>query len=135
MARKIIKSMGGEPRGKTIALLGLTFKPNTDDMREAPSLFIIRALQDAGAIVRAHDPVGIRSATQLVQNVFFADDPYQAARQADALVIVTEWSIYRALDLSRIRELLRTPLIVDLRNVLSPDEAEHFGIKYVSVGR
>jgi UDPglucose 6-dehydrogenase len=135
MARKIIKAIGGEPRGKTIALLGLTFKPNTDDMREAPSLFIIRALQDAGAIVRAHDPVGIRSAKQLVQNVFFADDPYQAAEQADALVIVTEWSIYRALDLNRIKELLRTSLIVDLRNVLSPDEAEHFGIKYVSVGR
>jgi UDPglucose 6-dehydrogenase len=135
MARKITRALGGEPRGKTIALLGLTFKPNTDDMREAPSLFIIRALQDAGAIIQAHDPAGMNSAKPLLHDVSFAVDPYEAAKQADALVIVTEWSIYRALDLNLIKSLLRTPLIVDLRNVFSPEEVERCGIKYVSIGR
>jgi UDPglucose 6-dehydrogenase len=135
MARKVIKALGGTARGKTIAVLGLTFKPNTDDMREAPSLYIIQALQDAGAVIRAYDPAGMEAAKHLLTDVSFTHDPYEAAQEADALVIVTEWSVFRGLDLKRIRSLVGTPLIVDLRNVYSPGEVEGHGFKYVSIGR
>jgi UDPglucose 6-dehydrogenase len=135
VARKIVRAMGGDVRGKTVALLGLTFKPNTDDMREAPSLYIIQALQDAGATIRAYDPAGMEPAKKLVHDVAFEHDPYDAARGADALVIVTEWSAFRALDLAHIRELLRSPLIVDLRNIYPPDEVKAHGLQYVSIGR
>jgi UDPglucose 6-dehydrogenase len=135
MARKVIKALEGTARGKTIAVLGLTFKPNTDDMREAPSLYIIQALQDAGAIIRAYDPAGMEAAKHLLTEVSFTHDPYEAAQGADALVIVTEWSVFRGLDLKRIRSLVATPLIVDLRNVYSPGEVEGHGFKYVSIGR
>jgi UDPglucose 6-dehydrogenase len=135
MARKVIRALGGEVRGKTIAVLGLTFKPNTDDMREAPSLYIIQALQDAGAIIRAHDPAGMDAAKSVLHNVFFEKDPYETARTADALVIITEWSAFRALDLQRLKDLLRSPIIVDLRNVYSPDEVKPHGFSYVGIGR
>ena len=135
MARKIIAACGGSVRGKTIAILGLTFKPNTDDMREAPSLAVIMALQDAGALIRAYDPVGIEAARALTAGVTFAEDPYACADGADALTIITEWDAFRALDLDRIRTLLRQPILVDLRNIYRPEEVGAHGLTYVSVGR
>lgn len=134
MARKIVASCGGQVRGKTIALLGLTFKPNTDDMRESPALSITQALQDAGARVRAHDPQGMEQAKQMLRDVEYFDDPYACAEAADALVIVTEWEAFRALDLKQIARLLRTPLMVDLRNVYPPKEVVEHGLAYVGVG-
>jgi UDPglucose 6-dehydrogenase len=135
MARKVITACGGSVRGKTIALLGLTFKPNTDDMREAPSLAIIRGLQDAGANVRAYDPAGMALARTLLDNVAFAEDAYRCAEGAHALVLVTEWEAFRALDLGRIRDLLVTPILVDLRNVYRPDEVRRHGFSYTGIGR
>ena len=135
MGRKVLKAMGGDPRGRTVAVLGLTFKPNTDDMREAPALAIIQALQDAGVTVRAHDPEGMEQARPLLPDIAFAADPYAAAEGADALVIVTEWDEYRALDLRRLAGLLARPLVIDLRNIYPIAEAERAGIIYHSVGR
>jgi UDPglucose 6-dehydrogenase len=135
MARKIIAACGGNVRGKTIAILGLTFKPNTDDMREAPSLAIIAALQDSGARIRAYDPVGMDQARAVLADVTFAEDAYACASGADALTIVTEWDAFRALDLDRIRRLLRQPILVDLRNIYRPHEVTAHGLTYVSVGR
>ncbi|HXV01591.1 MAG TPA: UDP-glucose/GDP-mannose dehydrogenase family protein [Caulobacteraceae bacterium] len=134
MAGKIIAAMGGAVAGKTIGVLGLTFKPNTDDMRDAPSLDIIPALVAAGAKVQAFDPEG-HEARALLPGVDFKDGAYEAAGGADALVILTEWDQFRALDLDRIGELMAAPLIVDLRNIYSPDEARSRGFTYVSVGR
>jgi UDPglucose 6-dehydrogenase len=135
MGRKVIKAMGGEARGKTVAVLGLTFKPNTDDMRDAPSLSLIQALQDAGAEVRAYDPEGVEQARPLLKNVTFSDNPYAAIDGADAVVIVTEWDEFRALDLARVARTLRTPLLVDLRNIYPPEEAARHGLTLVGVGR
>jgi UDPglucose 6-dehydrogenase len=135
MARKVIQASGGDIRGKKVAVLGLTFKPNTDDMREAPSLSIIQALQDAGATVSAYDPEGMEPARQLLSGVDYAVDAYDAAAGADALVIVTEWNTFRALDLPRLREAMRTPLLVDLRNIYRRDDVVRAGFRYVSVGR
>ena len=135
MARKVVAALGGSVRGRRIGILGLTFKPNTDDMRDAPSLAIIAALQDGGAVIRAHDPEGVEQARPLLENVEYVDTPYAAAEGADALVLVTEWDAFRALDLKRIRGLLRTPVLVDLRNVYRPDEMAALGFTYVSVGR
>jgi UDPglucose 6-dehydrogenase len=135
MARKVIAACGGDVRGKTVAVLGLTFKPNTDDMREAPSLSIIAALQDAGAVIRAHDPEGAEQARAYLRDVTYAQSPYDCAAGADALVIVTEWDAYRALDLDRIRESLASPTIVDLRNIYPPEDMERRGFTYISVGR
>ena len=135
MARKVITACGGSVRGKTIALLGLTFKPNTDDMREAPSLAVIRGLQDAGANVRAYDPAGMALARTLLDNVAFAEDAYRCAEGAHALVPVTEWEAFRALDLGRIRDLLVTPILVDLRNVYRADEVHRKGFSYTGIGR
>src|SRR6476661_4827859 len=135
MARKVVTACGGSVRGKTIALLGLTFKPNTDDMREAPSLAIIRGLQDAGAHVRAYDPVGMDLARTILDGVTFAEDAYDCAEGAHALVLVTEWEAFRALDLGRIRGLLATPILVDLRNVYRADEVRRKGFSYTGVGR
>ncbi|WP_157218519.1 UDP-glucose dehydrogenase family protein [Flavisphingomonas formosensis] len=134
MGRKIIRAMGGRVRGKTVGLLGLTFKPDTDDMRDSPAIPIIRALQDAGAIVRAHDPEGMEQAKTMLSDVDFAADPYAVADGADALVIVTEWDAFRALDLKRIAALLATPTLVDLRNVYPAREAVAAGLEYVGVG-
>jgi UDPglucose 6-dehydrogenase len=135
MAEKIIKGMGGSVDGKLIAVLGLTFKPNTDDMREAPSLDIVPALQKAGAKVRAYDPAGVQEAEQLLNDVEFVAGPYQCAEGADALVIITEWNEFRALDLARVREKLKQPIIVDLRNIYDPADMEGHGFTYLSVGR
>lgn len=135
MGRKVIKAMDGDVRGKTVAILGLTFKPNTDDMRDAPSIAIIQALQDAGATIRAYDPEGVEQARKVLNDVTFSPNPYAAAEGADALVIVTEWDEFRALDLSRIAKGLKTPLLVDLRNIYPPAEAARAGLTLVGVGK
>ncbi|HEY4030028.1 MAG TPA: UDP binding domain-containing protein, partial [Caulobacteraceae bacterium] len=134
MAGKIIKAMGGSVAGRRIGVLGLTFKPNTDDMRDAPSLDIVPALQAAGAVVQAYDPEG-HEARQLLRDVEFKTGPYDAAENADALVIITEWDQFRALDLDRVKLLMRAPLVVDLRNIYRPDEMRARGFDYRSVGR
>jgi UDPglucose 6-dehydrogenase len=135
MARKVAAALGGSVRGKTVAVLGLTFKPNTDDMRDAPSIPLITALQDMGAQVRAYDPVGMENAKRELSNVEFADNPYACARGADALVIVTEWEQFRALDLDRLKGTMKQPVLVDLRNVYRHDEVARYGFSYDSVGR
>jgi UDPglucose 6-dehydrogenase len=135
MARKIIMALGGSVRGKKIALLGLAFKPNTDDMRDAPSLAIVASLAGDGAEVHAYDPESMEQARPLMPEVVFHDDAYSAIAGADALAIVTEWDAFRALDLERIKGLLREPLIVDLRNIYRPEEMRRRGFRYVSVGR
>ena len=133
MFRKIAAALGGSLRGKMIAVLGLTFKPNTDDMRDAPSIPLITALMDMGAIVRAYDPVGMEQARQVLAGIEFCDGPYDCARSADALVIVTEWEQFRALDFERLKAVMKQPVLVDLRNVYRPEELE--GFAYYSVGR
>jgi len=135
MARKVLAACGGSVRGKTIALLGLTFKPNTDDMRDAPSLAIVTALQDMGASVRAYDPEGMEAAAKLLNDVTYAPNAYACVEGADALVIVTEWDAFRALDLDRIKGLLRAPIVVDLRNIYRPDDMKKRGFSYTGVGR
>jgi UDPglucose 6-dehydrogenase len=135
MGRKVIAACGGTVRNASIAVLGLTFKPNTDDMREAPSLTIIRTLQDAGARITAYDPQGMEQAKSLLDNVAYAKDPYSCVKGAQAVVIITEWDEFRALNLGRIRSAMRTPVLVDLRNIYRPQEAIKQGFNYVSVGR
>jgi UDPglucose 6-dehydrogenase len=135
MARKVAAALGGELRGKTIAVLGLTFKPNTDDMRDSPSIPLVTALQDLGAKVRAFDPVGMEQAKPLLANVTFCDDAYSCAEGASALVIVTEWEQFRALDFARLKAVMERPVLVDLRNIYSPEEVARHGFVYESVGR
>ena len=135
MSRKIVAACGGEVRGKTIGVLGLTFKPNTDDMREAPSIDIIGDLLDKGARVVAYDPQGMRAAAELMDNVEYAASAYAVAENADALVIVTEWNEFRSLDLARLRQAMASPVLVDLRNVYSYEEVAKHGFTYFSVGR
>ncbi|HEY1544205.1 MAG TPA: UDP-glucose/GDP-mannose dehydrogenase family protein [Xanthobacteraceae bacterium] len=135
MARKVSNALGGNLRGKTIAVLGLTFKPNTDDLREAPSIPLITALKDMGARVRAYDPAGMAHADGEFPDVVFADGPYACADGADALVIVTEWEQFRALDLERIKQSMKHPVLIDLRNVYQPDEMAELGFVYDSIGR
>ena len=135
MVRKVRAACGGSVRGRTVAVLGLAFKPNTDDMREAPALSIVTALQDAGARVSAYDPEGMEQARRYLDNVQYAEDPYACAAGADVLVIVTEWDAFRALDLERIRDAMRQPVLVDLRNIYPPEEVARHGFTYVSVGR
>ncbi|CAH1672244.1 UDP-glucose 6-dehydrogenase [Hyphomicrobiales bacterium] len=136
MGRKVIAACGGAVRDKTIAVLGLTFKPNTDDMRDAPSLSIVQALQDAGATIRAFDPEGMEQArAMLPAGVTYCTDTYDCVTGADAAVIVTEWNIFRALDLDRVRGLMREPLLVDLRNVYRGEQVRGKGFRYVDIGR
>ena len=135
MARKVAHALGGELRGKTIAVLGLTFKPNTDDMREAPSIPLITALQDMGATVRVYDPIGMEQARNYIDKVTFCDDAYDCAQGASALVIVTEWEQFRALDFARLKETMVEPVLVDLRNIYSADEVARYGFAYEGVGR
>jgi UDPglucose 6-dehydrogenase len=135
MARKVAAALGGELRGKTVAILGLTFKPNTDDMREAPSVPLITALQDMGAKVRVYDPVGMEQAKSLIGNVAFCKDAYSCAESASVLVIVTEWEQFRALDFERLKTVMAQPVLVDLRNVYRPEEVARHGFVYESVGR
>ncbi len=135
MGRKVIAACGGSVRGKLIAVLGLTFKPNTDDMRDAPSIAVIRSLQDAGANVRVYDPVGMENAREVIDDVAYADDPYGCLEGADAVVLVTEWDAFRALDPAEIRRRLKGPIVVDLRNVYQTNEMLSHGLQYVSIGR
>jgi UDPglucose 6-dehydrogenase len=135
MGRKIIAAMGGDVRGKTVAVLGLTFKPNTDDMRDSPAISIIQTLQDAGAVIRACDPEGIEQAKLFLDDVTYCDGPYEAIEGADAVALVTEWNAFRALDLTRVKTLLKSPIFVDLRNVYDDDEARKAGLDYTGVGR
>src|SRR5713101_58556 len=135
MARKVAAAFGGSLRGKTIAVLGLTFKPNTDDMREAPSIPLITALQDMGALVRAFDPVGMEQAKAILPDVAYCDGPYSCADGADGVVIVTEWEQFRALDLEQMKREMACPIMIDLRNVYRPDEVIASGFLYQSIGR
>jgi len=135
MAEKIAGVCGGALEGKTIAVLGLTFKPNTDDMRDAPSLDIIPALQAAGATVRAFDPAGMEEAKGLLDGVHWCADAYDTMAGADALAILTEWNEFRSLDLERVRGLMTSPVMIDLRNIYNPDEMAGAGFSYHSVGR
>ena len=135
MARKIMQALGGSVRGKRIALLGLAFKPNTDDMRDAPSISIVASLIGDGASVHAYDPESMDQARPLMPDVSFHDDAYGAIEGADALAIVTEWDAFRALDLDRIKTLMKSPTIVDMRNVYRPADARKRGFTYLSVGR
>jgi len=135
MAEKVITACGGDISGKRIAILGLTFKPNTDDMRESPSLDIIPALQRAGANIHAHDPKGIDEAKEMLENVTFHDTPYSAMENADALVIVTEWNQFRALDFDLVLKLMAKPVLVDLRNIYAAVNMAELGFDYSGIGR
>jgi UDPglucose 6-dehydrogenase len=135
MTHKVIDAMGGDVAGKTIAILGLTFKPNTDDMRDAPSLDIIPTLQAEGAVIKAFDPEGMHEAKKILKDVHFMDGPYEALDGADCAVLITEWDQFRALNLKRMKSLLRTSVVVDLRNIYRPEEMAEAGFAYVSVGR
>jgi UDPglucose 6-dehydrogenase len=135
MGRKIINALGGDARGKKVALLGLAFKPNTDDMRDAPSIAIVQTLVDAGAIIYAHDPEGMEEAAKLMPEVIMTSGAYEAADKADAVAIVTEWDAYRALDLGRLKAGMRGNVLADLRNIYDQQQAEAAGFEYVSIGR
>ena len=135
IADKILKAMGGNVSGKTIAILGLAFKPNTDDMRDAPSLTIIPILQEAGAIIKAYDPEAMEEAARLLPNIVYTAGPYEAIEGADTLVIITEWDEFRALDITRIKASLKTPNLIDLRNIYNSEEMMMAGFNYSSIGR
>lgn len=135
MIKKIRDALGGSEAGKTIAVLGLTFKPETDDMREAPALTILPALHEKGAKLRVHDPQGMQEAARMLPECVYAENAYQACEGADALVLLTEWNQYRALDLARLKGLMRTPLFIDLRNVYDPERIRTAGFTYFGVGR
>jgi len=135
MARKVSHALGGQVRGKTIAVLGLTFKPDTDDMRDAPSIPLVTGLLDMGAKVRAFDPVGMEQAKRELPDITYCEDAYACAEGADALVIVTEWVQFRALDLDRLKQTMKQPIVVDLRNIYRPEEMAAHGFTYESVGR
>jgi UDPglucose 6-dehydrogenase len=122
-------------KGKTVAVLGLTFKPNTDDMRDAPSLAIVQSLLDAGVAVRGYDPEGMEPARAMMPDITYCNDAYEAATGADAVVIVTEWDVFRALDLKRLAGVMAAPVMVDLRNIYPPAEVERAGFAYSSIGR
>jgi UDPglucose 6-dehydrogenase len=135
MAGRIIEACGGSVEGKTIGILGLAFKPNTDDMRDAPSLDIVAALQDAGATVRAYDPESMNEAKSMMDDVVWCENAYDVMEGVDALSIVTEWNEFRALDFDRMKSLLKDPILVDLRNIYDADEMEKAGFKYSCIGR
>jgi UDPglucose 6-dehydrogenase len=135
MARKVVAALGGELRDRTIAVLGLTFKPDTDDMREAPAIALITALHDLGARVRAYDPAGMEHAKVILPEVTYCDSAYACAENSDAIVIVTEWEQFRTLDLQRLKTIMRRPVMVDLRNIYRPEDMNRHGFVYESVGR
>ncbi|CDZ42813.1 UDP-glucose/GDP-mannose dehydrogenase family protein [Neorhizobium galegae] len=134
MGRKVIAAAGGDVRGKKVAVFGLTFKPNTDDMRDSPAIAVVQTLQDAGAIVSGYDPEGMANARQMM-NIEFATGPYEAAEGADVAVLVTEWNEFRALDLERLKSVMKSPVLVDLRNVYRAREVEAHGFAYSGVGK
>ncbi|OYW32407.1 MAG: hypothetical protein B7Z45_09395 [Azorhizobium sp. 12-66-6] len=136
MARKVISALGGNVRGKTAALLGLTFKPNTDDMRDSPAISIVNALLDKGMTIRAYDPEGMEEARKVLPGeVQYGASPYEIAEGADCLVIITEWDAFRALDFDRLKQIMAQPVLVDLRNIYVPSEMADLGFRYESVGR
>ncbi|WP_416068155.1 UDP-glucose dehydrogenase family protein [Rhizobium sp. ZK1] len=135
MGRKVIAACNGDVRGKKIAILGLTFKPNTDDMRDAPSITIVQALLDGGAAVHAFDPEGMEAAKSVLGPITYGKDPYEIAVDADAIVIVTEWEEFRALDLKRLKTIMKTPVIVDLRNIYSLSDVTKHGFEYFAIGK
>jgi len=136
MIKKIRDALGGSEAGKTIAVLGLTFKPETDDMREAPATTILPALLEKGATVRAHDPQGMKEAAHILPpQIQYVDGPYEACTDADAVVLMTEWNQYRALDLDRLKAIMKQQVFIDLRNVYEPTELKAKGVSYVGVGR
>ncbi|GAB5348148.1 UDP-glucose dehydrogenase family protein [Alteriqipengyuania sp. 357] len=137
MGRKVVDALGGHDaaRGKRVAMLGLTFKPNTDDMRDSPAIAVAQTLADAGVAIAAYDPEGMEIAAPLMPEVEMKDDPYAAIEGADAVVIVTEWDVFRALDLDRVKQLAKAPVLVDLRNIYKPDDMREAGFHYTSVGR
>ena len=132
-----LDALGGADaaRGKKVALLGLTFKPNTDDMRDSPAIAVAQTLTDAGVHVAAYDPEGMEQARPLMPQVTMCDDPYAAIADADATAIVTEWDAFRALDLARVKELAKKPVLVDLRNIYNPEDVRSSGFTYKSIGR
>ena len=134
MARKVA-NVAGNLRGKKVAVLGLTFKPDTDDMRDAPSIPLVTGLLDMGAKVRAHDPVGMEQARKELPDIEYCDDPYDCVKGADAMVVVTEWVQYRTLDLGRLKAEMARPVVIDLRNIYRPADMEAHGFTYESVGR
>ena len=134
MSRKVANA-AGNLRGKTVAVLGLTFKPDTDDMREAPSIPLVTGLLDMGAKVRAHDPVGMEQARKELPDIEYVDDPYECVKGADAMVVVTEWVQYRTLDLARLKQTMAQPVVIDLRNIYRPEDMQAHGFTYESVGR
>ncbi len=134
MGRKVIAAAGGDVRGKKVAVFGLTFKPNTDDMRDSPAIAVVQTLQDAGAIISGYDPEGMENARQMM-DIEFANGPYQAAEGADVAVLVTEWNEFRALDLERLKSVMKSPILVDLRNVYRAREVEAHGFAYTGVGK
>ena len=135
MADRITAVLDGDVYGKTLAVLGLTFKPNTDDMRDSPSLSILPVLREAGATVRAFDPEGMTEAKKLMPDLEYCGDAYAAMEGADALILITEWNEFRGLDLDRVKTLLRRPVVIDLRNIYKPDEMITAGLAYHSIGR
>jgi UDPglucose 6-dehydrogenase len=136
MAEKIERSLGGSVKGKIVAVLGLTFKPNTDDMRDSPSLVILPALLKHGAKIRAFDPEGMKEAAKMLPpSIEMCEDAYDAMDGADAVVLLTEWNEFRALDLARVKSLLKAPVMVDLRNVYNPTDMATAGFRYTCVGR
>ncbi|MCC6888610.1 MAG: UDP-glucose/GDP-mannose dehydrogenase family protein [Hyphomicrobiales bacterium] len=135
MARKVAAALGGSIRGKTVAVLGLTFKPNTDDMREAPSVALVTALMDQGANVRAYDPAGMEQAKAILPQVSYCDGPYSCASGAHALVLVTEWEQFRALNFTRLRAAMACPVFIDLKNVYQPEDIAAAGFSYHGIGR
>lgn len=135
MGRKIVKALGGDARGHKVALLGLTFKPNTDDMRDSPSIAIVQTLLDAGASVSAFDPEGMKEAAKLMPDIDMAADAYEASKDAEAIAIVTEWDAFRALDLKRLKEIMSGDKLIDLRNIYNEDQVVEAGLSYSSIGR
>jgi UDPglucose 6-dehydrogenase len=135
MARKVVTALDGSIRGKTIAVLGLTFKPNTDDTRDSPAIPLITALHDLGAVVRSYDPAGMEQAKPQLPDVVYCGSAYEAAEGAEAVVIATEWEQFRALDLERLRRVMVRPVIVDLRNIYRADEMKRANFRYLTVGR
>lgn len=135
MALKVMEALGNDIDGLTIAIFGLTFKPDTDDMRDAPSVPLIEALQRFGSRIRAYDPVGMENAAKILNDVEFCDDPYECARGADAVVVITEWETIRKIDLAQLKQNMRQPILIDLRNALNADAAEQLGFRVSSIGR
>jgi UDPglucose 6-dehydrogenase len=136
MGRKVLATLGEDPRGKTVGILGLTFKPNTDDMRDAPSIAIVQSLIDAGVTVKAYDPEGAEMAkTVMPAALTYCTSAYEAAKDADAVAIVTEWDAFRALDLQRLKSIMAAPVLVDLRNIYDRDDVERAGFHYTAIGR